>query len=595
MCGVFGYVGEERGDLSGFLLAGLTKLEYRGYDSAGIAVFLNGKVKIIKETGELINLKNLIGKRKIPGSLGIGHTRWATHGGATKGNSHPHSDCSGKIAVVHNGIIENYEKIKNNLTEKGHRFLSETDTEVFPHLVEEYLAKNKKAPFVEAVRKSFNLLQGLNAVVAIHPGYEEIVAFRKGSPLVAGIGKGENFVSSDIPALISQTKRIVIIEDGDGILLNGKEVLVIDGKSGKSKKAKATTIRMIETKADMGGYPHFLLKEIYEQPGVIMRVADNNIKDIKKAVSLIKNAFGTYFSACGTAAYSGIAATYMFSEIAGKHVNFSMGSEFTFFEDFLVEKSLLIAASQSGETMDTLEAVRAAKKHKSKVLALVNVPHSSLARIADYTVLLNAGPERAVLSTKAYVAKLATFLLFAFGLDNKYEQGVKILKRTSKKMSEMLEGGFEKKIKLLAFKLKNKEHIYVIGRGVNYATALEGALKIKEASYIHAEGFPGGELKHGVIALIQKGTACIAIVANDRARESILSNAMEVKARGAYLIGISPSNESMFDYWIQVPDVSVASPLINIVPMQLLAYHLAVMRGYNPDKPRNLAKSVTVK
>lgn len=595
MCGVFGYVGSKKSDLSGFLLAGLTKLEYRGYDSAGMAVFLNGKVRVVKAAGELTKLKSLIGKRKIAGSLGIGHTRWATHGGVTKKNSHPHRDCSGGIAVVHNGIIENYEKIKNDLIKKGHKFLSETDTEVFPHLVEEHLKNHQITSFTEAVRKSFNLLQGLNAVVAIHSGHEEIVAFRKGSPLVAGIGQKGNFVSSDIPALISQTKRIVLIEDGDGILLNGKKVLVIDGESGTKEGAKTITINMKEISVDKGGYPHFLVKEINEQPEVIMRVANNNVKDIKKAISLIKNAFGTYFSACGTAAYSGIAATYMFSEIAGKHVNFSMGSEFPFFEDFLVEKSLLIVASQSGETMDTLEAVRTAKKHKSKVLALVNVPHSSLARMADYTVLLNAGPERAVLSTKAYVAKLATFILFAFGLDNQYDQGVKILKRTSGKMSEMLKDGFEKKIKLLAQKLKNKEHIYVIGRGVNYATALEGALKIKEASYIHAEGFPGGELKHGVIALIQKGTACIAIVANDRAKESILSNAMEVKSRGAYLIGISPSNESMFDYWIKVPDVSIASPLVNIVPMQLLGYYLAVLRGYNPDRPRNLAKSVTVK
>ncbi|MFH1863349.1 MAG: glutamine--fructose-6-phosphate transaminase (isomerizing) [bacterium] len=594
MCGVFGYVGRKKSNLSGFLLAGLTKLEYRGYDSAGIAVFQNGKAKVFKETGELKNLKGLVGKREMPGSLGIGHTRWATHGGVTKRNSHPHSDCTGKIVVVHNGIIENYEKIKKDLIKKGHKFLSETDTEVFPHLVEEYL-NNNNISFSEAVRKSFNLLQGLNAVAAIHSGYDEIVAFRKGSPLVAGIGEGGNFISSDIPTLTSQTKRIVLIEEGDGILLNVKEALIINGKSGVGKTAKATTINMSETNADKGGYPHYLIKEIHEQPEVIMRVANNNIKNINKAVSLIKNAFGTYFSACGTAAYSGIAATYMFSEIAGKHVNFTVGSEFPFFEDFLVAKSLLIAASQSGETMDTLEAVRAAKQHKSKVLALVNVPHSSLARMSDYAILLNAGPERAVLSTKTYIAKLATSLLFAYSLNKKYDRGVEILKETSKKMSKMLSRDFEKKIKLLAHKLKNEQHIYVIGRGVNYATALEGALKIKEASYIHAEGFAGGELKHGVIALIQKGTPCIAIVANDRARESILSNAMEVKSRGAYLIGISPTNESIFDCWIQVPDVSVASPLVSVVPMQLLGYYLAVMRGYNPDKPRNLAKSVTVK
>jgi len=289
------------------------------------------------------------------------------------------------------------------------------------------------------------------------------------------------------------------------------------------------------------------------------------------------------------------AATYMFSEIAGRHVNFAVGSEFPYFEDFLVPRSLLIVASQSGETMDTLEAVRAAKRHKSKILALVNVPSSSLERLADFSIHLKAGPERAVLSTKAYVAKLALFLLFTYTLVGKYKKGVELIKTASKKMARMFKEGIEGDIKKLAKKLVDSRHIYIIGRGINYATALEGALKIKEASYIHAEGFAGGELKHGVIALIEKGTPCIAVVANDRARESVLSNAMELKSRGAYIIGISPKNESVFDFWIKVPEVGAASPIVTVVPMQLLAYHLTLLKGYNPDKPRNLAKSVTVK
>ena len=591
MCGVFGYVGEERSDLSGFLLAGLSKLEYRGYDSAGIAIVKNGRTQIFKETGELKNLARVLSGKKIASGLGIGHTRWATHGGVTKKNAHPHTDCSGKILVVHNGIIENYERLKEQLLKHGHKFVSDTDTEVFAHLVEDKLSN--KVSFHEAVRLSFNKLEGLNVIVALTEG--QIVAFRKGSPLVAGNGKNGNFISSDIPALASITDKIVLLDEGEGVVIAKEGVLRINPKTGKLKKAKSIIIKMKEIRADKGSFAHFLIKEIHEQPEVLMRVANNQKKEISKAATYIRNAWGTYFTACGTAAHAGLAATYMFSEIAGRHVNFAVGSEFPYFEDFLVPRSLLIVASQSGETMDTLEAVRAAKRHKSKILALVNVPSSSLERLADFSIHLKAGPERAVLSTKAYVAKLALFLLFTYTLVGKYKKGVELIKTASKKMARMFKEGIEGDIKKLAKKLVDSRHIYIIGRGINYATALEGALKIKEASYIHAEGFAGGELKHGVIALIEKGTPCIAVVANDRARESVLSNAMELKSRGAYIIGISPKNESVFDFWIKVPEVGAASPIVTVVPMQLLAYHLTLLKGYNPDKPRNLAKSVTVK
>lgn len=592
MCGVFGYIGEEKSNLSGFLLSGLSKLEYRGYDSAGISVFKNGKVKTIKEVGELSKLEKRLSGKKLSGSYGIGHTRWATHGKVTKKNAHPHTDCKKEIAVVHNGIIENFEKLKKDLIKRRHKFASETDTEVIAHLIEEFVKKDKK--FSESVRIVFNKLKGLNAIVALSPA-GEMVAFRKGSPLVAGIRRNEKFVSSDIPALSSLTPNIILLKEGQGVVITKDSIFVVDAKTGKKRKPKLEKIKMEEVEHDKGNFDHFLLKEIYEQPEVIMRVANHNKKEIEDAAKLIKDAWGTYFAACGTAAYAGLAATYMFSEIAKRHVNFAVGSEFPYLEDFLEKRSLLIAASQSGETMDTLEAVRAAKKHKSKILALVNVPGSTLTRIADHTILLKAGPERAVLGTKAYIAKLGLFLLFAYTIARKYETGVDLLKLTSKKMSKMLNGDLEKNMKRLAKKLLNKEHVYIIGRGVNYPTALEGALKIKEASYIHAEGFAGGELKHGVIALVEKGTPCIAIVANDRAKESILSNAAELKSRGGYIIGIAPKNESVFDYWIKVPDVGPASPIVNVVPMQLLAYHLTKLKGYNPDKPRNLAKSVTVK
>lgn len=592
MCGIFGYIGKERDDLSSFLLIGLSKLEYRGYDSSGLAIVDNGKIKMAREVGEIKNLQKLLKGKKISGSIGIGHTRWATHGGVTKKNTHPHRDCTGGIAVVHNGIIENFQKLKKDLIKKGHKFASETDTEVFAHLVEENTKKGKR--FVEAIRISFNKLRGFNAVVVLSKE-GKMVAFRKGSPIIAGIDKEAKYISSDIPTLSSLTSKILLINENEGVVLSDKEIFVINAKTGKKRRPRYKNISMEEVVEDKGDYDHFLIKEIYEQPEVLMRVAANKEKEIRYAARLIKDAWGTYFTACGTAAHAGLAATYMFSEIAKRHVNFAVGSEFPFIQDFLEKRSLLIAASQSGETMDTLEAVRAAKKHRSKVLALVNVPGSTLTRIADYTILLKAGPEKAVLATKSYIAKLGLFLLFAYTIARKYKEGVDLLQKASNKMTKLLNKDFEKRIIKLARRLKNQDSIYIIGRGVNYPTALEGALKIKEASYIHAEGFAAGELKHGVIALIEKGTPCIAVVANDRAKESVISNAAELKSRGGYIIGIAPKDNPVFDHWIKVPDVGPASPIINVVPMQLLAYHLTVLKGYNPDKPRNLAKSVTVK
>ena len=448
--------------------------------------------------------------------------------------------------------------------------------------------------FSEAVRLSFNQIEGLNAVCACCSD-GEIVAFRKGSPLVAGLGEKGNFVSSDIPGLSCLTRKIVILEEGEGVSVTKERVVKINSKTGKRALAKETFVDMEEKEAARGNFPYFLIKEIFEQPEVVARVAASDKKEIKKAVEMIKKSWGTYFTACGTAAHSGLAATYMFSEIAKRHVNFAFGSEFPYFNDFLVPKSLLIAASQSGETMDTLEAVRAAKKKGAKVLSLVNVPSSTLTRLSDKTILLKAGPERAVLSTKSYIAKLSFFLLFAYAIAGRLNLGIKILQETSKEMVRMLKRGLEAKMKKLAKKLSGCEHIYIIGRGVNYATALEGALKIKEASYIHAEGFPAGELKHGVIALIEPGTPCFCIIAKDRAKEAVLSNAMELKSRGGYIIGISSERQSVFDVWIQVPEVGAASPIVSIIPMQLLAYHLTLIKGYNPDRPRNLAKSVTVR
>ncbi|MBI4157996.1 glutamine--fructose-6-phosphate transaminase (isomerizing), partial [Candidatus Woesebacteria bacterium] len=493
---------------------------------------------------------------------------------------------------IHNGIFENYEEIKADLVKKGHKFISETDTEVIVHLIEE-LAKNLSFP--EAVRGAFNQMHGLNAIIAITAKERAFVAARNGSPLCIGVGHGENFLASDATALLPYTKEVHFMDDGELAVVKEDGIQILNAKNGKRVPLKVQKLNLSVAEAEKGKYPYFLLKEINEEAEVVARIANTPSKEVEKAVEMIKKAWGTYFTACGTASYAGLAATYMFASIAKRHVNFTVGSEFPYFEDFLVPKSLLIAASQSGETMDTLEAVRAAKRHRSKILAMVNAPGSSLTRLADYTIYLKAGPEKAVLSTKAYVAKLAYFLLFAWALKGEYKKGIQVLRKTATEITKMFKSSLEKNTLTLAKKLKKKDHIYLIGRGENYATALEGALKIKEVSYIHAEGFAGGELKHGVIALVEKGTPCIAIVANDEAKEAVLSNAMELRSRGGYIVGIGPKKESVFDYWIKVPDVGTASPIVNVVPLQLLGYHLAVVKGLDPDMPRNLAKSVTVK
>ncbi|NIT03493.1 glutamine--fructose-6-phosphate transaminase (isomerizing) [Candidatus Saccharibacteria bacterium] len=600
MCGVIGFVSDkEKENPARFLVEGLKRLEYRGYDSWGI-VFGNNPV-LLKKAGRIseANATLLPATSRKPAFAGLGHTRWATHGGVTDENAHPHLDCTGQIAVVHNGIIENWSELKKDLLARGHKFKSETDTEVAAHLIEEAIT-NKQLTinnFAEAVRKVFNQLEGLNAIVVYSPQLRAIIAFRNGSPLVVGVGEEEHYVASDIPAFLPYTRKVSFLEDGEGVILSNardqkSDIRIVEAKTGKTKPPKVEEITWSAGEAELGEHPHYLIKEISEQPEILARLAQYSESDIKEVAKLIKGSFGTYFTACGTAAHSGLAATYLFSDLAKRHVNFAVGSEFYFLESFLVPKSLLIAASQSGETMDTLEAVRAAKKHRSKVVALTNVEGSSLTRLADKTLLLNCGPEKAVLATKSYTAKLALFLLLAAQMGGDLDAGRKLVKRSAKAVGELLNGG---QIEKLTKRLRDSEHIYIIGRGVNYATALEAALKIKEVSYIHAEGFAGGELKHGVIALIEEGTPCLVFVANDHARSSALSNAKEIKSRGGFVIGVSPREDEVFDEWIKVPDVGEASAIVNVVPAQLLAYHLAVERGLDPDKPRNLAKSVTVK
>ncbi len=573
MCGIVGIVGKENFS-SEELLMMLKKLEYRGYDSAGIAMS-GSEMYIEKAVGKISELKKKL-DGKITGKAGIAHTRWATTGLVTELNAHPHADCKNKIAVVHNGIVENYLELKNLLVTKGHKFKSETDSEVIAHLLED------NSP--EDVMKT---IEGRNAFLAMYNN--RIVAVKNGSPLAIGIAKDRYYIASDALPFLEKTRDVIFLDDGDIAEINEKGVKFC----GKQREPQRIDWSVEEAKK--GAYPHFLIKEIMDQPAAIENAAAQNDKNIREISDMINRSFGSFFIACGTASHAALCSSYFFSGIAKKHINFSVGSEFPLQKHFLTDRSLIIAISQSGETADTLEAIKAARCKNAKVVSIVNVPGSTLMRQSEYSLLTNAGPEIAVCSTKAFTSQLSVSLLLAYASASRLNEGKKLLKETSEKAKAMLTDDYLRKIKSLARKIADKEHIYIIGKGFNYPIALEAALKIKEVAYMHAEGFASGELKHGVIALIEKGTPCIAIVADDETKQDVINGAAEIKLRGGYIIGISPDNNEIFDFWIQVPDAGNASPIVNVIPSQLLAYYLALERGCDPDYCRNLAKSVTVK
>lgn len=593
MCGIFGYIGT-REDAAEQTLVGLKTLEYRGYDSWGITVKQDEKLVVEKHIGKIGEAKVNLPKS----NLGIGHTRWATHGGVTQKNAHPHLDCTGKIAVLHNGIIENFGDIKETLLSKGHKFLSETDTEVVSHLIEENcneLSSVTIDSLTSAVRKAFNMLKGLNAIVIAYSPLDVIIAAKTGSPLVLGENSQGLYIASDITGIIKHTKRVIFLKDQEMAVL-GKEITLYSLTTGKKVPANFETIDWKIEEVSKGEYKHFLLKEINDQPVVIDNIALNYDGETKKLADKIDKAFGTFMLGCGTASYAAIAATYLFSRIAKKHVNFSIGSEFNYLEDYLTPESLVIAISQSGETIDVVGSIENAKKKGSKIAALVNVLGSTLYRQADTKILLGAGPEKAVVSTKAFIAMVSIMLLTIYTLAGRQKEAKELLLKASVDISNILSKDYQKGIEKIADEIKKKEHVYIIGRGVSYATALEAALKLKETACLHAEGFAGGELKHGVIALIEEKTPCIVFAPKDETYDEIISNAQEVKARGGLIIGIGPEENNVFDRFLKTEDVGDATILSQTVISQLLAYHLALKRNIkDPDKPRNLAKSVTVK
>lgn len=592
MCGIFSYFGPSD-NASQIVLKGLKKLEYRGYDSWGIATKLeNDEIVIEKHVGKISEVLDLDPKLKQASHLALGHSRWATHGGVTKYNAHPHSTENQDIVVVHNGIFENYLELKQDLIENGHQFRSETDSEVFAHLIEDEMTQG----FESAFKKATSKVTGRYSVLAFSKYENKIIAARRGSPLI--VGKADNgayFIASDVPAFLEYTKNIMYLDDNQMVIIDESGSKFLDLVSGETIEKRLISIDWQEEMADKGNFPHFMIKEIMEQKETISKAINLETEKIMEVASKIKNAFGTYFVGCGTAGKVAMCGEYIFGEVAKKHVNVKFGSEFALARHFLTNRSLVIAISQSGETADTLEALEIAKSKGAAIVSIVNVETSTMARMSDFVIPLKAGPEKAVASTKATTSQIALLTLLAYAVADKLDEGRQLLIATEGKINDMLNPRYEERINNLSEEIKSAKDIVIIGRGSNYPMALESAIKLQEVSYIHAEGFAGGELKHGPIALITEGTPCIVIAPNDEYKSEILSNAMEVKARGGFIIGVSPENAEVFDRWIKVPDAGIASPIVNIIPIQMLAYKLAVARQNNPDMPRNLAKSVTVK
>lgn len=592
MCGIFGYVGQ-REDAPDLVLAGLKQLEYRGYDSWGIAVPQDGRIVLEKRTGKIGEAET-----SLPASsIGLGHTRWATHGGVTDENAHPHLDCAGRLAIIHNGIVQNHRELRRELRERGHEFRSQTDTEVVAHLLEEQLAAANGAPdrLALGLMSAFRRLEGLNAVAALDVQTGHLAAAKSGSPLTLGWAEGGMLLASDYSALLEHTRKMTFLDENQAALLTPEGITIYDVESGQHVAPNVTEVSWSAEAADLQGFPDFMSKEIHEQPHVLRRIARERQDDACCLADLIRDADETHLVGCGTAAHAALAGQYLLARVAGRRTFYANGSEFGYLEKFLGPKALAIALSQSGETIDVIDSVRSAKQRGASLAAVVNVEGSTLYRLADHSVLLGAGPERCVLATKSFTAKLAILLMTAYALDGRVEEGAVLIEQAALEIEAMLADWRRDYIRQIAEQVYLKEHMYIIGRGPSYPMALEAALKVKEVSYVHAEGFAGGELKHGVIALIEPGTPCLVLVPNDETRDDILSGAMEVRARGGLIVGISPIPDDAFDLHIPVADLGEASAIVQAVPAQLLGYYLALLRGHDPDKPRNLAKSVTVK
>ena len=612
MCGIVGYVGAR--EAVPVIIEGLRRLEYRGYDSAGVAVVQNCEMHRRRSVGKLKNLEESLRAEPMAGAFGIGHTRWATHGRPSEENAHPHQDCQGKIVVVHNGIIENYLALKARLVAEGHRFVTQTDTEVVAHLVESLY----KGDLQDAVQKAVRQLDGIYALVLLHRDEpQKLVAARMGPPLVVGVADGERFLASDIPAILPYTRQFLFLEDGDVVTVTPGAHHIV-GADGKSVTRTTQQITWDPVQAEKGGYRHFMLKEIHEQPRAVrdtllgrigLEEGEVHLQELGAAAAELKRARRVMLLACGTSWHAALIGKYLLEQVAGVPAEVDYGSEFRYRTPMVDPESLAVAITQSGETADTLAAFKEAKRLGALPIAICNVQGSQVTREAAGTLLTHAGPEIGVASTKAFTSQIVALALLALHLgrlrrslsNDRCRELLESLARVPHLMENALamSGRVEEVAKWMA---TARDFLY-LGRGVNYPIALEGALKMKEISYIHAEGYPAGEMKHGPIALIDESMPVVALCPQGRTYEKMLSNIQEVKARGGRVIAITFQGDTEVgkvldkgtDLIFDVPAVEeVWSPLLMVIPLQLLAYHTAVRAGRDVDQPRNLAKSVTV-
>lgn len=607
MCGIVGYVGEQQA--APILLEGLSKLEYRGYDSAGIAVYSDGALNVAKTRGRLQALADMTGGgAKIQGTMGIGYTRWATHGEPSDINSHPHVSSSGRFAVVHNGIIENYIPLKKKLMEKGFEFVSETDTEVVAHLFEYYY----DGDMVDALIKVIQRVDGsyaLGILSADDP--DRFVAVRKSSPMIIGLGEHENFIASDVTAILKHTRNIYYLEDDEIVVLSKDDVKIYNIDKEEVQK-KVFTVNWDISAAEKGGYEHFMMKEIEEQPKALRDTINPRIQDGKivlDSVSLteedIRNLNRIHIVACGSAYHVGVVGKYIIEKLTRIPVEVEVASEFRYHDPIIDEHDLTIIISQSGETADTFAALKEAKSKNSRILSIVNVVGSTIANASDDILYTWAGPEIAVATTKAYSTQLSMIYMIALYMADKismvskaeYAQIVHEILAIPEKVEEILK--HKEQIQFLASQFYNSKSIFFIGRNLDYAVSLEGSLKLKEISYIHSEAYAAGELKHGTISLIEEGTLVIALATGSELFDKTISNVKEVKARGAVVLGVTTEDrehvEDVCDYVIRIPKThEILLPSLSVVPLQLFGYYVASLKGCDIDKPRNLAKSVTV-
>ena len=607
MCGIVGYIGKSDGQK--FVLNGLEKLEYRGYDSSGIVTVSDNRLHLTKKKGRLQVLRDELEQHPLRGHLALGHTRWATHGAPSDVNAHPHTDEKGEFAIVHNGIIENYMELKHDLQEKGHHFLSDTDTEVIAHLLAEYDTGN----LLDTVYEVKKHLQGAYALGIVSKNEPDtLIAVRKESPLIIGVGKEENFIASDIPAILEHTRDVYFIENGEVVVLTKDNVTIFD----ENRNLVTREVKHIDwdmSAATKAGYPHFMLKEIHEQPQAIHDTVKHRLQqdgtvslgDVAWTKELLQDIHKIYIVACGTAYNAGRVGKVALERLTGIPVETDLASEFRYRDPFVNEHTLLILVSQSGETADTLAALREGKRKGARIFSVTNVIGSSIARESDDVFYTWAGPEIAVASTKAYTTQLVAFYLIAMNMAlllgkmerSEYDRLLTEILALSDKIELMLKK--ESDIKQIADSIKNKNAVFYLGRNMDYNSALEGALKLKEISYIFTEAFAAGELKHGTIALIEEGTPVITIATQTALLDKTFSNMQEVKARGAHLIAFTRESATTIcneaDVTVTIPECpDLLMPVVSIVPAQLLAYYTSVLKGNDVDKPRNLAKSVTV-